>query len=100
MLVLSRKSDESIHIGCDIVVKVLRIGRGRVAIGIEAPREVSILRGELPPNLHVVRTFSTPCLGHEQTPGVSVEADTSHPRTSRTDPRRLDSNSDATKERP
>jgi len=47
MLVLSRKTDESIHIGSDIVVKVSSIAGNRVKLAIEAPRDVSIRRSEL-----------------------------------------------------
>ncbi|MFH5802593.1 carbon storage regulator [Alienimonas sp. DA493] len=47
MLVLTRKSDEAIRIGEDIVIKVIRTGKGTVKLGIEAPGDVRILRGEL-----------------------------------------------------
>ena len=47
MLVLTRKSDESIRIGEDIVVKVIRTGKGTVKLGIAAPADVRVLRGEL-----------------------------------------------------
>ena len=47
MLVLTRKKDESIIIGNDIEIKVLRIAGNVVEIGINAPRELSILRHEV-----------------------------------------------------
>ena len=47
MLVLTRKSDESIRIGEDIVIKVIRTGKGTVKLGIDAPADVRVLRGEL-----------------------------------------------------
>lgn len=47
MLVLTRKEAEMIHIGDGIVLKVIQTSRGTVKIGIEAPPEVRILRGEL-----------------------------------------------------
>ena len=47
MLVLTRKSDESIRIGEDIVIKVIRTGKGSVKLGIAAPADVRVLRGEL-----------------------------------------------------
>ncbi|TWU36152.1 carbon storage regulator [Novipirellula artificiosorum] len=47
MLVLSRKQGESIHIGDEVVIVVTKIGRNRVQIGIDAPRETEIRRSEL-----------------------------------------------------
>ena len=47
MLVLSRKANQSIQIGDDIVVTVVRIAGGEVRIGIEAPPHVAIVRREL-----------------------------------------------------
>lgn len=46
MLVLGRKTDETIHIGDDIVITVVRIGPGVVRLGIEAG-DRHIVRGEL-----------------------------------------------------
>ncbi|HSG69338.1 MAG TPA: carbon storage regulator [Planctomycetaceae bacterium] len=47
MLVLTRKRNEVIRIGDDVVVTVLRTGHGSVQLGIEAPSDVNIVRGEL-----------------------------------------------------
>jgi carbon storage regulator len=47
MLILSRKLTERIHIGDSIVVTVLEIRGNKVRIGIDAPREVHVLRSEL-----------------------------------------------------
>lgn len=47
MLVLSRRSDESIVIGGNIVVTILSVEGEKVKLGIEAPREIAILRKEL-----------------------------------------------------
>jgi carbon storage regulator len=49
MLVLSRKTGQCVRLGEGVVVKVLELGGGRVRLGIEAPQEVAIVRGELPP---------------------------------------------------
>ena len=49
MLVLTRKKMEEIVIGDDIVVKVLKLRRDRVSLGIEAPKSVRIVRGEVAP---------------------------------------------------
>ena len=51
MLMLSRKTNESIVIGDNIRVTVARIGRGRVQLAIDAPREVAIRREELAPEI-------------------------------------------------
>ncbi|GIW87421.1 MAG: hypothetical protein KatS3mg108_1745 [Isosphaeraceae bacterium] len=47
MLVLTRKVAEKLYIGDGISVTVLRIGGGQVRLGIEAPADVAIVRGEL-----------------------------------------------------
>ena len=47
MLVLSRKEGEQLLIGDNIVLTINRISGNRVAIGIDAPRDVRIVRGEL-----------------------------------------------------
>ena len=47
MLVLTRKAAETIQIGNDIVIKVIKTGSGTVKIGIDAPDEVRVMRGEL-----------------------------------------------------
>jgi carbon storage regulator len=52
MLVLSRKFDESIMIGDSVVIKVLAIQDGQVKIGIEAPKDVRILRREIYEEIH------------------------------------------------
>ena len=47
MLVLARKTDESILIGDNIHVKVISIEKGIVKLGIDAPKDVTIIRDEL-----------------------------------------------------
>ena len=47
MLVLSRKSTERIQIGDNVVVTVLEIRGSKVRIGIDAPKEIHVLRSEL-----------------------------------------------------
>ncbi len=49
MLILSRKVGEKIMIGDGITVVVSRVSGDRVTLGLEAPPEVRILRGELSP---------------------------------------------------
>ena len=47
MLVLSRKQLEGIQIGRDIRIKVVKVNRNQVRLGIEAPPDVLIVRDEL-----------------------------------------------------
>jgi carbon storage regulator len=47
MLVLTRTVEQRIVIAGNIVVKVLNINGGRVKIGVEAPADISVFRGEL-----------------------------------------------------
>jgi carbon storage regulator len=47
VLVLSRRSNESIRIGADVVVTVLEVHRDHVRLGIEAPRDVEVHRQEV-----------------------------------------------------
>ena len=47
MLVLSRRLGETIHIGDDITVTVVYIDRGKVRLGIKAPRSVPVDREEV-----------------------------------------------------
>lgn len=47
MLVLTRKLMEKLYIGDDVCVTIVRIEGGQVRLGIEAPREVPVIRAEL-----------------------------------------------------
>lgn len=50
MLVLARRPMETIHIGDSIVVTLVRLGDSSVRIGIDAPAEMRVIRGELMSN--------------------------------------------------
>jgi len=50
MLVLTRKLQQQIKIGEQIIVTILRVKGNTVRVGITAPREVRVIRGELPKN--------------------------------------------------
>jgi len=47
MLVVTRKTDESVIIADNIEITVLEIGKDKVKIGINAPKEVKVIRSEL-----------------------------------------------------
>lgn len=47
MLVLTRKPGDKIKIGNNIVVSVLEIEGGYIKLGVEAPKDISILRMEV-----------------------------------------------------
>lgn len=47
MLVVTRKSGESILVSDNIEISVLEISKDKVKIGINAPKEVKIVRSEL-----------------------------------------------------
>jgi carbon storage regulator len=52
VLVLSRKVDQTIVIQDNITIKILEINGDRVKLGINAPRDVVILRQELREEVH------------------------------------------------
>lgn len=47
MLVLTRRLGETIVIGDDIVIKIVDIHGKQIRVGIEAPAEISVYRGEI-----------------------------------------------------
>ena len=72
MLVLSRKLNEEITIGDDIKVTVLQIKGNSIRLGIEAPKNVRIIRGEIPvaePDSQVTVVLS----GQREDRGVNIE---------------------------
>ncbi|HOI28392.1 MAG TPA: carbon storage regulator CsrA [Melioribacteraceae bacterium] len=47
MLILTRKIEEEVKIGSDITIKILSISDNQIKIGIDAPNNVQIFRGEV-----------------------------------------------------
>ena len=47
MLVLTRKTRQQIHIGSNVTITILHVRGQAVSVGIEAPKNVKILRSEL-----------------------------------------------------
>ncbi|MBL9089879.1 MAG: carbon storage regulator [Planctomycetaceae bacterium] len=65
MLVLSRKVEQQIQIGEGIVITILQVKGNAVRIGIEAPKDVRVLRGELEPkndDRPLARTAAVPSI--------------------------------------
>jgi len=56
MLILSRRPEEKIHIGNNITITVVEVRGNKVRIGLEAPVNVPILRGELIQNSAPIET--------------------------------------------
>ncbi|QGJ71524.1 Translational regulator CsrA [Planctomycetales bacterium 10988] len=68
MLVLTRKSQQKIHIGEDITITIVRVKGQAVRVGIEAPEHLHILRGELHEQL--TEEPAVPVLSEDTTPVV------------------------------
>ena len=51
MLVLTRHPRQVVMIGQDIQILILDVAGNRVRLGITAPREILVMRQELPPTL-------------------------------------------------
>lgn len=47
MLVLTRKPNQQLQIGKDIVITVVKVRGNTIRLGIEAPRDVRVVRSEL-----------------------------------------------------
>ncbi|WP_419958133.1 carbon storage regulator CsrA [Psychrobacillus psychrotolerans] len=56
MLVLSRKAGETIYIGEDIEIVISEVKGEQAKIGIRAPRNIDIIRGELRQDVSVSNT--------------------------------------------
>lgn len=72
MLVLSRKIGEKLIIGDNITVVVSRVAGNRVTLGIEAPSDVRIVRGELHFHLDDAPTFAQPVGGFHREGATGV----------------------------
>jgi carbon storage regulator len=75
MLVLTRKLMEKLFIGDDICVTVVRLEGGQVRLGIDAPREVTVVRAELVPERATARPGSTAAAGRSSTPPMHAHND-------------------------
>lgn len=79
MLVLSRKEGEKLVIGDNVTLVVSKISGNRVTLGIEAPADVKIFRGELAgreeskPRVVPLRRAATVTIDTEQFESLDVE---------------------------
>lgn len=62
MLVLSRKLGEKIFIGENICITVVDVDRGKIRLGIEAPRDIPVFRQELLPLKETTPPSGSPAL--------------------------------------
>jgi carbon storage regulator CsrA len=86
MLVLTRKCQEKIQIGENITITIVRVKGQSVRVGIEAPRDMKVLRSELPPESSD---------GQSPAAGACGSAQAAAGRSSRSKPRSDDRNSES-----
>lgn len=75
MLVLTRKSNQSIMIGDDIEVSVLSIMGEKVRIGIQAPRDIPVFRKEVYLEIQQERAGTVEAAGGDSHENVRSEVD-------------------------
>lgn len=63
MLVLSRKTNEILYIGNDVIVQVVGVHGNRVRIGIDAPASVPVHRSEIYEQATDIDRTICPCCG-------------------------------------
>jgi carbon storage regulator len=82
MLVLTRKLKEKLYIGDNICLTVVRFEGGQVRLGIEAPREISVVRAELVPDRQLgqtCRAAGAPAAGTAPVAGATAAPGTAAP---------------------
>ncbi len=75
MLVLSRRKNETIVIDGQIEIEVLKVSGNTVRLGVKAPRDIKVLRGELAPFGKTEMTFT---IGAEMTSPLGQSTPISH----------------------
>jgi carbon storage regulator len=69
MLVLTRRSNESLVINNDIVITILSVEGDKVKVGIAAPREITVLRKELWDAINDQNKIAEMLSSNPETPG-------------------------------
>lgn len=77
MLVVSRKVGERVLIGDQITVTVIKVGSGGVRIGIQAPKELAVVREELAEQVRNAEQRKIDLAHGGQTNGEAVSLETS-----------------------
>ncbi|MDR2771717.1 MAG: carbon storage regulator [Clostridiales Family XIII bacterium] len=72
MLVISRKAGEKLRVGDSVTFTILSVSGDKVAVGIDAPREIAILRGELVETIESNRESSAQSLRAESMRGLAA----------------------------
>ena len=72
MLVISRKAGEKLRVGASVSITILSVSGDKVAVGIDAPREIPILRGELIETIESNRESSAQTLRTESMRGLAA----------------------------
>ena len=86
MLVLTRKSNQSIMIGDDIEVSVLAIMGEKVRIGIQAPRDVPVFRKEVYLEIQQESAPAARARARRSTPRCATSARRAEPRVAGAQP--------------
>ena len=73
MLVLTRKANQQLLIGNDIVITVVKVRGNTIRLGIEAPRDVRVVRSELGPKPEV-KAGSAAASDHSHVTSDTVDA--------------------------
>lgn len=74
MLVLTRKISQQIQIGDGVVITILQVKGNSVRVGIEAPREVRVVRGELEPKNDATASTTAAAAVHDRKPSAGSRA--------------------------
>jgi len=56
MLILTRRTGETINIGNDVTITVLNVAYNQVRIGIEAPKDIEVHREEIYNKIHKTKS--------------------------------------------
>lgn len=68
MLVLTRKINESLVIGDDVIITIVDIKGDKVRLGIEAPKEIPVARSEIAGSQMATRDKPKPPASTDSTP--------------------------------